>query len=131
MTVATQLNRLGASIESKARATEFFAAARHLLAGKSMYGALEWARANRATPGVVELLQRAPVLPATVSDATWGGPLSPAPAAAAILESLRNVAAFDRLLGDMLRVPARAKVVAVTAGAVFRLARRWLRQRRN
>ncbi len=111
------LGAIGASLENKVRTTEFIAAARHLLIGKSHFAALVSARENRATPGVIELLQKAPVLPATTTDSTWAGPLAPTPAAAAFLETLRDVSAFDRILPDTLRVPPRAKVVAVTAGA--------------
>ena len=102
-----KLGAIGASLENKVRTTEFIAAARHLLIGKSHFAALVSARENRATPGVIELLQKAPVLPATTTDSTWAGPLAPTPAAAAFLETLRDVSAFDRILPNTLRDDAQ------------------------
>jgi HK97 family phage major capsid protein len=59
------------------------------------------------------------VPPGTLTDSTWGGPLAPAqtPLAEAFVASLRDIAAFDALLPNMLRLPVNTRIAIVTAGA--------------
>ena len=64
--------------------------------------------------------QRAAVPAAVTYDSTWAGPLVPFQGAAdAFAETLRNLSAFDTVLGDgaFLRVPPQTTVAITTAGA--------------
>src|SRR5262245_66336224 len=77
------------------------------------------AKQMRVTERVQEaLVAKAAVPVGTMTDATWAGPLAPYEQLAdAFIETLRNVAAFDRILVDMLRVPPLTTVAVTAPGA--------------
>jgi hypothetical protein len=56
---------------------------------------------------------RAAVLPGTTSDATWAGPL--VSLSNAFADSLRPYSVFDRMIGDMIRVPVNSRVVVASS----------------
>lgn len=107
-----------ASVEMATRAGEFGMIARMFLKARGdLPLALSLAETARATPRVLTVLKTA-IAAGSISNSTWGEQLAEyEAAAAAFIETLRSVGAFDAMLADMRRVPLRIRLAAVTVGA--------------
>jgi hypothetical protein len=111
------LGTVQADLETRTRAGEFVGIARTLVASAKTGGLLLAARmaeSHRMSPRVVSILKSA-VASGTTSG--WGASISEyQDTVSAFLESLSVVGAFDRMLGDMQRVPLKTRVAITTVG---------------
>jgi hypothetical protein len=100
-------------------ASEFCQLARYMLMGKGRRAdAAHHAREGRATDRVVEILEKAAVNPAILSDPSWAGDLAGFQSLAfAFLDSLKGISVFDTLLPNMKRMPLHTTVAVTVAGA--------------
>lgn len=111
MTIAQQVAKVSANIESADRVNEFVSGVRYLMLGRG--GAETLAEKERAPSRVIEFVKS----PQAAGSMTgWAQPLAPFQnLATAFLASLTGVSAFDALWPSMLQAPLRMTVVAVSA----------------
>lgn len=113
--IAAQVGRVSADLETRTRAGEFAAVCRALmLAGGDPMQAKQLAEARRQ-PRVAEIFAKTVVAPISLTTASSLGEY--VGTTAAFLESLRSVGAFDRMLVDMRQVPPRSRVSSTLLGA--------------
>ena len=114
MTVAAQINRVVQNSGPALRAKMFVHYARYLALGKGASGtALELAEANRALPEITRVFKAAI---SAGSTANMSALVEYQTLADAFVASLGQTSAFDRMLPDMIPVPFRMNIVAVTTG---------------
>src|SRR5262245_29020597 len=114
--IAQEIGRVSASIETSTRSNECCAIARLLMASKGdKLVAADLAEARRFSQRFVDVLQKSTVSPlslTTASDlALFVGTTS------AFLQSLSSAGAFDRMYPSMKTVPPRARVASTLLNA--------------
>jgi hypothetical protein len=112
MTIAQQIGRVSVNLETSGRAAEFVQGVKFLMIGRRG-GAERLAEEAKATSRVVQFVEAAQS--AGSISGSWGSSLALESLAAAFLSSLTGVSAFDALWPNMLQVPLRTSVVAVSA----------------
>jgi HK97 family phage major capsid protein len=126
MSIAARIAAYQQSADTIARAVEFVRIAQALLASKNGVEAQQFLRKVAATERAQQMFVERGAVPAAVTyDSTWAGPLVQFQAAAdAFAETLRNLSAFDTVLGDgaFMRVPPQTTVRITTAGATAYVA---------
>jgi hypothetical protein len=81
----------------------------------SAYQARAYADAERASPRVRDILQKAAIPPGTLSD--WSAIADYQNISTAFLESLRSLSVFDACLADgMVKAPLRSRGFSITTG---------------
>jgi Phage capsid family len=115
-TIARQIGDLHLARENDSARRDFAKVVRAIALGRDQHGgALDAARLGRDGDRVVEALKaKAAVDPLSIGSV--GGVLSPFELLAnAFLNSLALVGCFDAMLGSMMRLPLRSRIVAVTS----------------
>jgi HK97 family phage major capsid protein len=119
VTVAARIAAASASLETNQRAGEFLQIAKALCASRNDAEAARILAKAPIRDSVREAFETRAATPAGVTyDSTWAGVLTPyTQLSDAFGESLRNISAFDRILGDgsFLRVPPQTQVAITTA----------------
>ena len=110
MTIAQQVARVSANVETATRAGEFVQAVRFLMIGKG--NATRLAEELRAPAHVIEFIKS----PAAAGSMTgWGQPLASFQnLATAFLSSLSGISVFDALWPFMLQAPLRTLIISVS-----------------
>src|SRR5262245_48180413 len=111
MTISATIARASTRIEAATRLDEFLSVARCATLGRGVGEGAAIAE-GRGLGRIAELLRKAAVPPVGLSNSPEFQTL-----AMAFLESLGSAGAFDRMLPDMLRVPMRTRIAAVTLNA--------------
>src|SRR5689334_11858866 len=113
MTIAQQIGDLHLARELDGKRREFAMVAKYLLLGKGAFVAADLARGDGAPQRVVDAI-KASVDPMSLSSV--GAQLSPfALLASSFMQSLAiGGSAFDIMLGSMMRLPLRTRIVAVS-----------------
>jgi HK97 family phage major capsid protein len=112
MTIARRIAEVSANIETAARMNEFIQATKFLMIGRRA-GAERLAEEAKAPLRVIQFVKAAQS--AGSISGSWGSSLALQSLATAFLSSLTGVSAFDALWPNMLQVPLRTSVVAVSA----------------
>jgi hypothetical protein len=113
MSTLQKLGSINANIEAVGRVAEFVQATKFLMLGR-VDDAAAMAQRARASDRVIEFVKSAQSV-GSMGAGTWGSELVVAPLATAFLASLSGISAFDTLWPNMVQVPLRTKVVAVSS----------------